>query len=55
MTGVVVLSAGFGEIGAVGIQADLRDLARRNGMRLVGPNCFGVVNTEIRLDATFTP
>jgi acetyl coenzyme A synthetase (ADP forming)-like protein len=52
---VVVLSSGFGEVGDVGAQAELRDLARRNGMRLVGPNCLGVVNTAIGLDATFSP
>ena len=37
VAGVVVLSAGFGEVGEVGAQAELRDVARRNGMRLVGP------------------
>jgi acetyl coenzyme A synthetase (ADP forming)-like protein len=55
VSGVVVLSAGFGEVGDVAAQAELRDLARRNGMRLVGPNCVGVVNTAIGLDATFSP
>ena len=55
VAGLVVLSAGFGEVGEVGAQAELRDLARRNGMRLVGPNCIGVVNTAIGLDATFSP
>lgn len=55
VAGVVVLTAGFGEIGEAGAQAELRDLARRNGMRLVGPNCIGVVNTAIGLDATFSP
>jgi acetyl coenzyme A synthetase (ADP forming)-like protein len=53
--GLVVLSAGFGEVGDVAAQVELRDLARRNGMRLVGPNCVGVVNTAIGLDATFSP
>jgi acyl-CoA synthetase (NDP forming) len=52
VAGVVVLSAGFGEVGA---QAAVRDLVRRNGMRLVGPNGLGVVNTAIGLDATFSP
>jgi acetyl coenzyme A synthetase (ADP forming)-like protein len=55
VAGVVVLSAGFGEVGEVAAQAELRDLARRNGMRLIGPNCLGVVNTAIGLDATFSP
>jgi acetyl coenzyme A synthetase (ADP forming)-like protein len=52
---VVVLSAGFGEVGGSAAQVALRDLARRNGMRLVGPNCIGVVNTTIGLNATFSP
>ena len=55
VAGLVVLSAGFGEIGETVAQEELRDLARRNGMRLVGPNCIGVVNTAIGLDATFSP
>jgi acetyl coenzyme A synthetase (ADP forming)-like protein len=55
VAGVVVLSAGFGEVGDVDAQLELRDLTRRNGMRLVGPNCLGVVNTAIGLDATFSP
>jgi acetyl coenzyme A synthetase (ADP forming)-like protein len=52
---VVVLSAGFGEVGGADAQVALRDVARRNGMRLVGPNCIGVVNTAIGLNATFSP
>jgi acetyl coenzyme A synthetase (ADP forming)-like protein len=53
---LVVLSAGFGEVaGGADAQVALRDVARRNGMRLVGPNCIGVVNTAIGLNATFSP
>lgn len=55
VAGVVVLSAGFGEVGEVAAQFELRELARRNGMRVVGPNCLGLVNTAIGLDATFSP
>jgi acetyl coenzyme A synthetase (ADP forming)-like protein len=53
---VVVLSAGFGEIGREGaeVEAALRDLARANGMRMVGPNCVGVANTATGLNATFS-
>jgi acetyl coenzyme A synthetase (ADP forming)-like protein len=53
--GLVVLTAGFGEVGDRAAQDELRDLARGNGLRLVGPNCIGVVNTAIGLDATFAP
>src|ERR1044072_6112024 len=55
----VVISAGFKELGAEGAEREraLTECARRHGMRVVGPNCLGVLNTEasIRLDATFAP
>jgi acetyl coenzyme A synthetase (ADP forming)-like protein len=57
--GIVVVSAGFAELGPDGAAAEreLVAVARRHGMRLVGPNCLGVVNTaeDVRLDATFAP
>jgi acetyl coenzyme A synthetase (ADP forming)-like protein len=56
---VVIISAGFAETGDEGrnLQARIRDLARRSGMRLLGPNCMGVINTNpaVRLNATFSP
>jgi acetyl coenzyme A synthetase (ADP forming)-like protein len=55
VAGVVVLTAGFGEVGQSGDQIQLRDVARRNGMRLVGPNCIGIANTTVGLNATFAP
>jgi acetyl coenzyme A synthetase (ADP forming)-like protein len=57
--GVVVISAGFAEVSAEGaaVQRRLRDRARECGLRLVGPNCMGVINTDpaVSLDATFAP
>jgi acetyl coenzyme A synthetase (ADP forming)-like protein len=57
--GLVVISAGFGEAGPEGVelQRQLLEVCRQSGMRLVGPNCMGVINTspEISLDATFAP
>jgi acetyltransferase len=55
--GVVVISAGFKEIGEKGVKLE-KELVKKikgYGMRLVGPNCMGVINTEpdIRMDATF--
>jgi acyl-CoA synthetase (NDP forming)/GNAT superfamily N-acetyltransferase len=55
----VILTAGFSETGAAGQagQAGLVRLARAGGIRLVGPNCLGVINTDpqVRLDASFVP
>lgn len=55
--GVVVVSAGFSEVGPEGaeLEAELLDIVRSHGMRLVGPNCIGVVNTAVGLDASFAP
>jgi acetate---CoA ligase (ADP-forming) len=57
--GVVVISAGFAEVSEAGraAQRDLVELVRSSGMRLVGPNCMGVLNTDpaVALNATFAP
>ena len=56
---LVVISAGFSEIGSEGQdgQTELLRVCRAYGMRLIGPNCMGILNTaeEVRLDATFAP
>ncbi|GAA3394879.1 bifunctional acetate--CoA ligase family protein/GNAT family N-acetyltransferase [Cryptosporangium minutisporangium] len=51
----VVLSSGFAEIGGRAAEQELVAVAHRYGMRLVGPNCLGVLNLDpsIRLNATF--
>jgi acyl-CoA synthetase (NDP forming)/RimJ/RimL family protein N-acetyltransferase len=55
--GMVIVSAGFGETGAEGaaLESEVLAIARRSGMRVVGPNCLGVVNTDpmVRMNATF--
>jgi acetyltransferase len=57
--GVVVISAGFAESGAEGLkmEKELLDTARSYGMRLVGPNCMGIINTapDVNMNATFSP
>lgn len=56
---LVVISAGFTESGADGAhrQRELVSICRDAGIRLVGPNCMGVINTDpgVRLNATFAP
>ncbi|MFY1633118.1 GNAT family N-acetyltransferase [Solwaraspora sp. WMMB335] len=57
--GVVVVSAGFAETGSAGAaaQRELIRTAHVAGLRVVGPNCLGVANTDprIRLNATLAP
>ncbi len=51
---MIVLSAGFAEAGqaGAGLQADAVAAARAGGVRLVGPNCFGVQNAGLPLNAS---
>ncbi|MFJ8253726.1 GNAT family N-acetyltransferase [Streptomyces sp. NPDC094466] len=57
--GLVVLSAGYAERGAEGrgLQRELVRQARSYGMRIIGPNAFGVINTaeSVRLNASLAP
>ncbi len=54
---LLVISSGFAEIGADGArrQRELVELCRHDGVRIVGPNCLGALNTspDVRLNATF--
>jgi acetate---CoA ligase (ADP-forming) len=56
---VVVISAGFAETGSAGrtAQDELVRFVSSHGMRLIGPNCMGVINTDpaVRMHATFGP
>lgn len=54
---LVVISAGFKEIGGEGVEREnrLTAIARERGLSILGPNCLGVINTDpaIRMNATF--
>ncbi|MEJ7792116.1 MAG: GNAT family N-acetyltransferase [Gaiellaceae bacterium] len=52
---LIVISAGFAEVGADGFerQRQLLALVRAHGARLIGPNCLGVASAATRLNATF--
>jgi acetate---CoA ligase (ADP-forming) len=56
---LLIISAGFAETGAGGREreAAILDKVRAAGIRLIGPNCMGVLNTDpaVRLNATFSP
>ncbi|MEO3873842.1 GNAT family N-acetyltransferase [Nonomuraea sp. B12E4] len=55
VAGLVVLSSGFAEAGQHEAESELLSLCRTAGMRLIGPNCLGVINTGAWLNASFLP
>jgi acetyltransferase len=55
INGIIIISAGFKEIGPEGkaLEKRINEMRKRYDMRIVGPNCLGVVRPNIRLNATF--
>ncbi len=53
VTGAIIISAGFREAGARGAALEQEIMARRGKMRLIGPNCLGVMNPYLQFNATF--
>ncbi|MGQ9694412.1 MAG: acetate--CoA ligase family protein [Thermodesulfobacteriota bacterium] len=53
---VILFSAGFAEVGAEGKQAqeELKEFVKRTNVRIVGPNCIGLINTHDKVAASFT-
>ncbi len=53
--GLIVITAGFKEVGGAGKELEVRllEIVKRYGMRMVGPNCLGVIDTTSQLNASF--
>ncbi len=51
---VIVISAGFSEVKNNKLQEDIVKTARKGGINLLGPNCFGIYNPFLNLDLTFS-
>ena len=53
----IIITAGFGEAGEDGktMQDRLNAISRQYGMRFLGPNCMGIINSEIGLNTTIIP
>lgn len=53
----IIGSGGFREVGSEGeaLEAACLDVARRHGIRLIGPNCIGLLDTHLPIDTTFLP
>jgi acetate---CoA ligase (ADP-forming) len=54
---IIIGSGGFREIGPEGtaLEAECLAIARAHGLRLIGPNCIGLLDTHLPLDTTFLP
>jgi acetyltransferase len=54
--GVIIISAGFKEIGSEGraLEDQIQATKRKYNLRIIGPNCFGIIRPSIALNATFS-
>ena len=50
---IIIISAGFQEVGNIKLQNKINKLKEKYKMNILGPNCFGIVNPKISLDTTF--
>jgi len=53
--GTIIISAGFKEIGPEGkaLEDKIREITKKYKLRIIGPNCLGIIRPSIRLNATF--
>jgi acetyltransferase len=52
---IIIVSSGFKEAGKVKEEEEIRDIARKNKIPLIGPNCLGIINPSLDLNASFAP
>ena len=54
---VIISSSGFGETGEEGkkLEKEIKDIAKRAGIRILGPNCLGVIDNHTRFNTFFLP
>ncbi len=57
VSGIVVISAGFSEVGSQGkvLQEKIKKMAEKANIPLIGPNCLGVIRPSVSLNASFAP
>jgi acetyltransferase len=55
--GVIIITAGFREVGQEGIhrENEIKAIAQEYGIRIIGPNCLGVIDTSAPINASFAP
>ncbi len=51
---IIIISAGFSEIGNAKEEKEITQIGEKYKMNILGPNCFGIANPYLKLDATFS-
>ncbi len=51
----IIASSGFGEVGETTLQDEIMKIARKSGIRILGPNCMGFINRYKEIDTFFVP
>ena len=52
--GAVIISAGFSEVGNYELEEEVKTIAKKYNIRIIGPNCLGIINMHNRLNASFS-
>ncbi len=52
--GAIIISSGFAEVGRKDLQNKVLKIAKKGKIRIIGPNCFGIINTKINMDISFS-
>lgn len=50
---VIIISAGFSEVGAMELANEIKELASKNSISIIGPNCLGIIVPELKMNASF--
>lgn len=51
--GAIIISAGFKEIGNVDLENSVKEICAKYDIALIGPNCLGIINPSLKLNASF--
>jgi len=52
---IVIITSGFAEVGNAKDEEGIKEIAKRYGMNVIGPNCMGYINPSARVDSVFNP
>ncbi len=53
--GLIIITSGFSEVGRKDLEDEILGIARRYGMRIIGPNVVGILSNSDKLNASFAP